>query len=78
MGKVKKRFSTRQTRSQANSSLFTKECKCIDDDIYLCNKIVSRIYTIASKKFNKTDLNWLIKNGKLTSRNKCVYNVCLN
>ena len=78
MGKVKKRFSTKQTRSQANSSLFTKECKCKDHDIYLCNKVVSRIYTVISKDFSKTDLNWLIKNGKLTSRNKYVRNVCLD
>ena len=61
MGKVKKRFSTRQTRSQANSSHFTKECKCKDHDIYLCNKVVSRIYTVTSKDFSKTNLNWLIK-----------------
>ena len=78
MGKVKKRFSTRQTWSQANSSLFTKECKCKDYDIYLGNKTVSQIYTVTSKDFSKTDLNWLIKNGKLTSRNKYVCNVCLD
>ena len=78
MGKVKKRFSTRQTRSQANSSLFTKEYKCKDPHIYLCNKVVSRIYTVTSKDFSKTDLNCLIKNEKLTSLNKYVCNVCLD
>ena len=39
---------------------------------YLCKKIVSRIYTVTSKAFSKTDLNWLIKNSKLTSKNKCL------
>ena len=78
MGKIKKQFSTRQTQSQPNSFLFTKECKCKDHDIYLCNKVVSRIYTVTSKDFSKTDLNWLIKNSKLTSRSKYVCNICLD
>ena len=41
MGKVEKRFSTRETRNQVNASLFTKECNCKDHGIYLCNKTVS-------------------------------------
>ena len=78
MGKVKKRFSTRQTRSQANCSLFTKECKCKDHDIYLYDKTVSGIYTVTSKDFSKTNSNWVIKKGKLTSRNKYVCSLFLD
>ena len=46
--------------------------------MYLCNKVVSQVYTVTSKDFSKTDLNWLIKNSKLTSRNKYVCNICLD
>ena len=72
-GKVKNRFSTRQTHS---FFLFTKECQCKDQGILMYIIKLSQIYTLTSKDFSKTDLNWLIKNGKLTSRNKYVCNIC--
>ena len=29
--------------------------KCKDHEIYLCNNVVSRIYTVTSKDFSKTE-----------------------